>query len=51
MVCKEAFCCEKYMEQIMTKEYEGIPEIKRTEPTLNKGERLWKEFKDNNTEK
>jgi transposase-like protein len=38
-VVKEAECfCEKdkYMEQIMTDEYKGIPNLKRTENSLTK---------------
>ena len=31
LVCKDAICCDVYMEQVRTKEYEGIPEIKRNE--------------------
>ena len=31
LVCKDAICCNKYMVQLITKEYEGIPEIKRNE--------------------
>jgi len=31
LVCKEAVCCDDYMEQIITDEYEGMPEIKRNE--------------------
>ena len=31
LVCKDAICCNKYMEQLITKEYEGIPQIKRNE--------------------
>ena len=49
LVCKEAVCCDEYMEQIMTDEYEGFPDIKRNEE--HTGDRLWNEFKHNNTEK
>ena len=31
LVCKQAICCDEYMKQVKTKEYEGIPEIKRNE--------------------
>ena len=31
LVCKEAICCDNYMDQIITDEYEGMPEIKRNE--------------------
>lgn len=31
LVCKEAYCCNEYMEQVLTDEYEGMPEIKRNE--------------------
>ena len=50
LVCKDAMCCDTYMEQEITKEYEGIPKLKRTEPSLGKGDRLWNDFKYNNCE-
>jgi len=31
LVCKEAYCCKEYMTQVLTDEYEGMPEIKRNE--------------------
>ena len=31
LVCKEAICCDEYMTQVLTDEYEGMPEIKRNE--------------------
>tara|TARA_R100001244_G_scaffold120617_1_gene90232 strand:+ start:31 stop:249 length:219 start_codon:yes stop_codon:yes gene_type:complete len=31
LVCKEAYCCNEYMTQVLTDEYEGMPEIKRNE--------------------
>ena len=31
LVCKDAYCCDEYMLQVMTDEYEGMPEIKRNE--------------------
>ena len=31
LVCKDAVCCDDYMNQIITDEYEGMPEIKRNE--------------------
>ncbi len=31
LVCEMAICCDSYMKQVRTKEYEGIPEIKRNE--------------------
>ncbi len=51
LVCKEAICCDDYMEQIITGEYEGLPEIKRNDSALNNGDKLWNDFKYNNTEK
>ena len=48
LVCKEAVCCDDYMDQIMTDEYNGIPEIKRNEPihsTSYDSDKLWKEAK------
>ena len=51
LVCKEAFCCNEYMKQVITNEYEGIPEIKRNDSAINKGDKLWNNFKHDNTEK
>ena len=31
LVCKDAYCCNSYMEQVKTDEYKGIPDIKRNE--------------------
>ena len=31
LICKDAICCDEYMETVTTKEYEGMPEIKRNE--------------------
>jgi ssDNA-binding Zn-finger/Zn-ribbon topoisomerase 1 len=31
LICKDAVCCDEYMETVTTKEYEGMPEIKRNE--------------------
>ena len=31
LVCKDAYCCDEYMQQVITDEYEGMPEIKRNE--------------------
>ena len=50
LVCKEAVCCEEYMKQVKTEEYKGFPGIKRNEEHMS-GDRLWKDFKYNNTEK
>ena len=48
LVCKEAYCCEQYMEQLITDEYKGMPDIKRNEEIHSKpsGEQLWKQAKD-----
>jgi len=51
LVCKDAVCCDEYMEQIMTEEYEGMPEIRRNDSAMDKGDKLWNDFKYNNTEK
>jgi len=51
LVCKDAICCDEYMEQIMTEEYEGVPEIKRPISDTNHSEKLWNDFKHNNVEK
>ena len=47
LVCKDAVCCDDYMEQIMTDEYEGLPEIKRNEMIHSKpdGDKLWLDAK------
>ncbi len=47
LVCKQAYCCDEYMEQVKTKEYEGLPEIKRNEPKHFKpsGDKLWSDAK------
>ena len=44
-VAKEALCeCGKYMD---SKPTEGMPSLKRTEPSLNKkNDRLWKDTKE-----
>ena len=31
LICKDAVCCDEYMETVTTKEYEGMPDIKRNE--------------------
>ena len=31
LVCKDAKCCEEYMEQIISEEYEGMPDVHRNE--------------------
>tara|TARA_R110000824_G_scaffold395501_1_gene596180 strand:+ start:746 stop:973 length:228 start_codon:yes stop_codon:yes gene_type:complete len=50
LVCEDAFCCNKYMEQVMTEEYEGMPDIKRNEEHMKGGDKLWRDFKHNNAE-
>ena len=50
-ICKEAQCCDEYMEQVITDEYKDIPEIKRNDSALDNGDKLWNDFKHNNTEK
>ena len=46
-VCKEAFCCNEYMKQVITDEYKDIPEIKRNEMIHSKpdGDKLWLDAK------
>jgi len=51
LVCEMAVCCDSYMEQIMTDEYKDLPEIKRNDSAIDKGDKLWNDFKHNNTEK
>ncbi|QDP64647.1 MAG: hypothetical protein Unbinned4585contig1001_11 [Prokaryotic dsDNA virus sp.] len=43
LVCKDAMCCNEYMKQVITDEYEGMPEIKRNEPihSIPNGDDLW----------
>ena len=50
LVCKEAYCCSQYMEHVITDEYKGMPEIKRNDSALEKGDKLWNDFKHDNTE-
>ena len=46
-VVKEALCkCGEYMEQILTEEHNGIPNLKRTENSLNNGDKLWEGAKE-----
>ena len=47
LICKEAYCCDKYMEQVITEEYKGMPDIKRNEPKHFKpsGDKLWSDAK------
>ena len=51
LVCKDAYCCDEYMEHEITEEYEGMPEIRRNDSAMDKGDKLWNDFKHNNTEK
>ena len=51
LVCKDAVCCDTQMEQIITEEYKGMPDIKRNEEHMKGGDKLWNDFKYNNTEK
>jgi len=51
LVCKDAYCCNEYMEQVITDEYKGMPEVKRPDSDTNHSNRLWNDFKYNNTEK
>ena len=46
-ICKEAQCCNEYMEQVITDEYKDIPEIKRNEMIHSKpdGDKLWLDAK------
>jgi len=46
-VCKDARCCNEYMEQVITDEYKDIPEIKRNEMIHSKpdGDKLWLDAK------
>ena len=38
------------MKQVKLKEYDGLPQIKRNEEHMS-GDKLWNDFKYNNTEK
>tara|TARA_R100001244_G_scaffold120719_1_gene90301 strand:- start:810 stop:1073 length:264 start_codon:yes stop_codon:yes gene_type:complete len=46
-VCKDARCCDEYMKQVLTDEYEGIPEIKRNEMIHSKpdGDKEWEKLR------
>lgn len=35
LVCKDAYCCDEYMVQVITDEYVGMPEIKRPDSDTN----------------
>tara|TARA_R100001530_G_C4199785_1_gene124460 strand:+ start:35 stop:298 length:264 start_codon:yes stop_codon:yes gene_type:complete len=35
LVCEMAICCDSYMNQVITDEYEGMPEIKRPDSDTN----------------
>jgi len=48
LVCKDAFCCDLYMQQEISEEYEGMPEIRRNDSAMN-DDKLWNNFKYNNT--
>ncbi|MAB40153.1 MAG: hypothetical protein CL525_13805 [Aequorivita sp.] len=50
LICKKAVCCNKYMTQVKSGEYEGFPDIKRNDSALNTGDKLWNDFKHNNVE-
>tara|TARA_R110001632_G_scaffold48922_2_gene123069 strand:- start:1483 stop:1743 length:261 start_codon:yes stop_codon:yes gene_type:complete len=47
-VVGDAECkCGLYMDQVFTKEHEGIPELIRTENSLSKkGDKMWKQAKE-----
>jgi len=50
LVCKDAMCCEVYMEQVLTDDYKGMPEVKRPDSDTNHSNTLWNDFKHNNVE-
>ena len=50
LVCKDAHCCNEYMEQVITDEYEGMPEVKRPASDTNhsnsyNSDKLWNDTK------
>lgn len=49
LVSKEAYCCDEYMEQVITDEYKGMPEIQRPASDTNhckpSGDKLWNDAK------
>lgn len=49
LVCKQAYCCDDYMETVETEENAGLPTIVRNEPKHCKpsGDKLWNDAKDN----
>lgn len=49
LVCKEAYCCDEYMETVDTEENAGLPTIIRNEQTHSRksGDDLWKDAREN----
>ena len=48
LICEEAICCDSYMEQVKTEEYDGMPTIHRNEPihsTSYDSDKLWLDAK------
>ena len=53
LVCKDAYCCEEYMEQVITDEYKGMPDIHRDadDTQHSNPKKLWDKFKSDHAEK
>tara|TARA_R100000773_G_scaffold30753_1_gene26261 strand:+ start:433 stop:672 length:240 start_codon:yes stop_codon:yes gene_type:complete len=53
LVCKDAYCCEEYMEQVITDEYKGIPDIHRDADDTQHSNplKVWDKFKSDYAEK
>ena len=53
LVCKDAYCCEEYMEQVITDEYKGIPDIHRDADDTQHSNpmKLWDKLKSDHAEK
>jgi len=48
LICKDAVCCNEYMRQVKTEEYNGMPTIHRNEPihsTSYDSDKLWLDAK------
>jgi|TARA_R100001463_G_scaffold68314_1_gene121802 hypothetical protein len=53
LVCKDAYCCSQYMDQVLTDEYKGMPDIHRDADDTQHSNpmREWDKFKSDNAEK
>lgn len=53
LVCEMAICCNSYMDQVLTDEYKGMPDIHRDADDTQHSNpmREWDKFKSDNAEK